>query len=815
MTSQEAQVRLRSLGANTFASKSERTWLHLVTAVIREPMLILLIAAGTINFLLAELADALLLMVTVLIVLAISIIQEWRSERAIQALSDLTAPLALVIRDGVERRVPSTQIVPGDLLLLLEGDRIVADARIESAAVLAIDESLLTGESIPVDKAAGDQVFAGSLVLRGHGRATVTATGGESELGKIGKSIQAIPYERSRLQSDIDRLVRIVGAFGFLTVIAIITTFGLTRSDWLQGALAGIAAAMALIPEEFPVILTLFFAIGAWRMARVRVIARKSPAIEALGAITVLCVDKTGTLTRNQMEITTLQLDHRQHDLRDGALPSEFHELARVAALAAPRRAFDPMDRAFQSLATELLALDRYESIQEFPVVKERLGYIHIWSHQGKLIAAAKGAPEYIAQLTRLDQSAKAELDRRVIKAAAEGFRVLAIAVSSCTDTSITDLAKLDFKFLGIALLHDPVRTGVPGAVSECAAAGIRTVMITGDHPSTAIAIATEIGLQNPAEVLTGIELDQLSDSELADRIVSTSVFARVRPEDKLRLIRALRANGEVVAMTGDGVNDAPALRAADIGIAMGGRGTDVAREAAALVITDDDFTSIVAGISRGRAIYANMQKAMSYVIAVHVPIFGMALAPVFVADWPLILLPALVAFHEVIIDPACSIVYEVEEPDPRIMQRQPRSLTVGIFTRGEAIYAFAQGTTLFFAVFAVFFNALASGQSDAKARSLTFATLLIGNLLLILANRSRNLTIVATIRQRRNRVLPWILGAAILLLLALLNLPFLKEAFELASLTPREYLDVILIAYLGICWTDLAKIMHRFKSGH
>lgn len=817
LTSQEAELRLRDTGPNSLPSESGKSFIGTALAVLREPMLLLLIAAGTINFLLAELVDAILLMVTVVIVLTISILQERRSERAIQALKELTAPLALVLRDGVERRISSAQVVVGDVLILLEGDRVVADAEIFNVSTLAIDESLLTGESTPVEKEVGQLAYAGSLVLRGHARAIVVATGIGTELGKIGKSLQEIPFERSKLQSDIDRIVRVVGTLGLLTVISVVTIYGLSRGNWLEGALAGIAAAMALIPEEFPVILTLFFALGAWRMARVRVIARKSAAIEALGSITVLAVDKTGTLTMNQMEVAKLAIGDRFLDLVNEGLSAEFEELARIGALASPKIAFDPMDRAFQSLAAELVDTSQLESIQEYPVEKHRLGYINIWHLDSLVLAAAKGAPEYIAELCGLTGETLSDLNRQVSVAAQSGYRVIAIAKATAPQTDRFDypLEDLDFTLLGIALLHDPIRAGVPESVSTCRRAGIRTLMLTGDHPATALSIAREIGLTNPEICITGAEIAAMDESELCEAVRTCSVFARVRPDHKLRLIRALQNNQEVVGMTGDGVNDAPALRAADIGIAMGGRGTDVAREAAALVITDDDFTSIVAGIHRGRAIYSNIQKAMSYVIAVHVPIFGMALIPVFVSDWPLVLLPALVAFHEVIIDPACSIVFEVEEPDPKIMAQPPRQRKQPLFNMIGIRDAFLQGATVLVGVLGTYLFAIYQGYTAELIRSLTFATLLIANLILIMVNRSKTLTIWESAFRRRNRALPWILLFGLSILLALLNVPILRDSFGLASLSARELLLVIVVSYLSVCWSDIVKLLRSNRTVH
>ncbi len=815
LTSQEANRLLIEHGPNSVESEKSRSGLVVALSVLREPMLVLLLAAGLLSFLLADLTDAILLMFTVVIVLGISIYQQQRTNNALAALKELTAPLAHVIRDGIETRISSRDVVPGDLLLLAEGDRVVADSILVTSSSLEFDESLLTGESVPVTKSIDDRVFTGSLVVRGHGRARVVATGALTELGKIGKSIETIPYQRTRLQQSIDTIVKAIGIFALLTVIAIVVIYGLTRGNWLEGGIAAIAAAMALIPEEFPVILTLFMALGAWRMAKVRVIARQAPAIEALGSVTVLCVDKTGTLTRNEMTASEVQIDDLVIEAREILASADTKELIRIASLAAPITPFDPMDRAFRSVIDLDTASQELISIAEFPVIKERLAYIHIWQEQESLLAAAKGAPEHIARLCRMEGHALETLSSKVERAGERGLRVLAIASARSKGIASTlDLEGFEFVFLGLVFLKDPIREGVPDSVKECVTAGIRTIMITGDHPTTARSIAAEIGLKDPETVLTGADIAQLSEADLNEQVRRCQVFARVTPQDKLRLIRALQTNGEVVAMTGDGINDAPALRAADIGIAMGQRGTDVAREAAHLIITDDDFTSIVAGIRRGRAIYANIQKAMTYVIAIHIPIFGMALVPVLVADWPLILVPALIAFHEVIIDPASSIAFEVESPDPKIMEQAPRRPNSGIFDRYGIVLALLQGLSIFALVFWIFISNINAETSEAKVRSLTFAALVIANVILILANRSRTLTLWETLIRRKNHAVPFLVAGAAFLLLILLNVPLLRDSFELASLDWNEYLILAALSYLSISWLDLHKIITRRRSG-
>jgi len=813
LSSSDAHSRLLEDGENVIPSENQKSLVKQILSIVSEPMLILLISAGVINFFLAEILDAVMLMCTVVIVLGISIFQSRRTENALFALKQLAAPFATVVRDGSEMRIPSSNIVTGDLLLLHEGDRVCADAKIIRNVTLATDESTLTGESIPVEKKVDDLVFSGTLVTRGHGQAIVEATGVHSALGKIGKSLQELPFERSQMQRDVDQLVRVIGVMGFLTVISVVTIYGSTRHNWLEGGLAGIAAAMALIPEEFPIILTLFLAIGAWRMSQVRVIARRPSAIESLGSISVLCVDKTGTLTENKMTITEVQIGDTRFPTRSGDKPAQVSELLDIGALACPTSIFDPMDRAFQELRSEKLLHQRIDSVKEYPVENSRMAYIHIWKVETRYVIAAKGAPETIARLCRLNSLQNASLNASVHEAADSGYRVLAVAYLELpSDSPIPEnVESLTLNYLGLTFLEDPIREGVIESIQKCATAGIRTIMITGDHPNTALAIAQQIGLPHSQKCITGVEIEACSDKELRELIPQISVFARVVPEHKLRIIRALQSTDEIVGMTGDGVNDAPALRAADIGIAMGKRGTDVAREAASLIITDDNYTSIAHGIQRGRATYANLQKAMSYVIAIHIPIFGLALLPIFSTSWPIVLLPGLVAFHEVIIDPACSIVFEEEGADPEIMKRQPRGNKSKIFSPSELFISITQGVAVLGAILALFISSINSGRSDSEIRSLVFGSLMLANMGLILTNRSRTLTIFETFSQRENRAVKWIVIGALIIVVSLLSFEPLRLIFDLGRISQSDLLAIFVTALLGVGWYELFKYFKRF----
>lgn len=793
LTSEEALTRLSLDGPNQLPSAKPHNIFRQFYDVIREPMLLLLAAAGLINFLLSEALDASILMLTVFIIVGISLFQARKTERALLALKELSAPKALVIRDGVEFKIPSDQVVRGDLIVIREGDRIPADAKLVSATNLSADESMLTGESLSVSKGQDSLIYSGTLVVRGHGRAIVHSTGAATEIGKIGKELASIEIERTRLQKEVDRIVRIIAIASILAAVSVVIIYGITRDNWLEGALAGIAASMALLPEEFPVVLTVFMALGAWRLSKVQVITRRAPAIETLGSVTVLCVDKTGTLTMNQMSIEEVK-----------------PEIALFGLLASPEHPFDPMDKAFHDVA------ERDESwtlIREYPLSEELLAITQVWDVPGKeRVVATKGAPEAIARLCNFDSAQLKELLTDVDAATQAGFRVLGIAQSSLPTTAELPQSPTEFSFtfMGLVRLHDPVRPLVAHSVQELRDAGVRTIMLTGDYPGTAIAIAREIGIDVQGGVITGEELEKLDDLELASRIKSVSIFARVVPTQKLRLIRALKIDGEIVGMTGDGVNDAPALRAADIGIAMGKRGTDVARESASLIITDDDFTSIAKGVQQGRRIYSNLRKAMSYVIAVHIPIFGMTLIPVFYNQWPLVLLPAQIAFLELIIDPASSIVFESEDADPNIMKEKPRKVEEKILSRKIFVSALFQGFSVLIFSLAIYAWALNSEKSEELVRSLTFATLMIGNLSLVLTNRSRTLSIYSTIKSRSNRSVKWILLAGLLVLISIFNIPLLQKAFNLSPLSLIQWLLVFAAGFGSILWYEIKKFVTK-----
>lgn len=834
LSNQEVAAQLRQDGYNELAAGNQRTVVRIVLEVTREPMFLLLLIAGLIYLILGDTGDALMLLGFVFISMAITIVQERRTERVLETLRDLSSPRALVIRNGEQVRIPGREVVRRDLLVLEEGDRIAADGILMECHDLLIDESLLTGESVAVSKQAAGvargplavgstQVHSGSMIVQGGGLARVTATGSGTGIGKIGRSLQTIVQEKSSLQREIALLVKRFALFGTAFSLVVLLLYGWSRHDWFNGLLAGITLAMSILPEEFTVILTVFMALGAWRISKSHVLTRHTPVIEALGSATVLCVDKTGTLTQNRMSAKAVVIDHQGFTL-DDALPSTLPESVRRvlagAVLASEIAPFDPMDKAFHRCQADLFPENRsayaaWSLVHEYPLTPEIMAMTHVWqaADDGEYIVAAKGAPESVAVLCKLDAQETAAALQEVQTLAAQGMRVLAVAQAtharSAGEYWPLKPDAFEFTWLGLVGLADPLRPTVAKAVQECHRAGIRVVMITGDHPVTAQAIAREAGL--PSErVVTGAQLDALSDAELRTMAREVHVFARILPQQKLQLVEAFKANGEIVAMTGDGVNDAPALKAAHIGISMGERGTDVAREASSLVLLNDDFASIVHAIRLGRRIYDNLRKAMTYVVAVHLPIAGMTLLPL-VLGTPLVFAPVHIVFLEMIINPACAIVFETERAEHDIMMRPPRSVDERLFGSRNVSLAVLQGLGLLAAVAAVFFVGLRGGLLDTEARAIAFTCLVIGNLALIVANRSALRSVFALLRIP-NRAQWWVLGGTGVALAAALYAPALQRIFHFSAVHADNLVSPILAGIAAIAWFELMK--YAFRHG-
>ena len=794
-----AAQRLYEEGPNELGVSQRRTVLGMAWDVVREPMFLLLMGAGSIYLAMGDAHEAMILLGFVVIIMAITVLQERRTDNALEALRDLSSPRALVMRGGTTLRVPGREVVRDDVLLLAEGDRVPADGLLLEAHELATDESMLTGESEAVPKELPEgRVFAGTMVVSGQGVVRVTATGRHTELGRIGQSLQTIGLQASPLREEMARLTRRLVVIGVALCLLLAGLFWTLRGGWLEAVLAGITLAMGILPQELPVIMIVFLALAARRLATHQVLTRRLNAIETLGQTTVLCVDKTGTLTQNRMAVSALCVGEAMLEtqgLSPDSLPEVFHELLEYAVLASEIEPHDPMEQAFHRLAgTQLEHTEhlhpQWTLAREYELSPELLAMSHLWQGSEKThdVVAAKGAPEAVADLCHLPAAQRQQLAVQAAALADRGLRVLGVAKAHHRTESDWPQVQHDFDFewVGLVGLADPLRPEVPDVVAQCRRAGIRVVMITGDHPRTAAAIAKQAGIQG-AGVVTGDDLNAMAPADLARCTVEVNVFARVKPQQKLALVEALKARGDVVAMTGDGVNDAPALKAAHIGIAMGQRGTDVAREAASLVLLQDDFLSIVQAIQRGRRTFANLRQAMVYTLAVHVPIIGLALLPV-LFGWPLVLAPLHIAFLELVIDPACSLVFEAEQGDADLMERPPRRTTEPLLSGSLVALSLLQGGVVTAVVVGLYVWTLAQGAAASLASTLAFAVLVVGNAALILPSRSshggwRNLW------RGMTAVSAWVLGVTGLALLAITSVPLLAKGFGFEPLAPSQWL--------------------------
>lgn len=814
LTNREVISRQKKYGFNELPNRDKKNFLKIIIGILAEPMIFLLIATVAIYFALGDRSEACLLLLSFFGIIGIGLYQESKTEKSLEALRNLSSPISVVIRDGKRITIHGREVVVGDIMILSEGSRVPADAKLISAENLKIDESLLTGESISVEKHTRDikdyrtnSVFSGTLVVDGHGIAEVTEIGLDTEIGKIGKSLKSITVEKTLLQRDVNRAVKLVAILAVASSLLLALVYWLQRGDLIKGLLAGLTLAIAILPEEFPVVLTIFLTLGAWRLAKNNILARRSHTIETLGSTTILCVDKTGTLTENKMKIMQV-ID------ADGRLFSDNFDLAsevvEYGVLASQKNPYDPMEEAFISAGQNVFKdigdiYNKQDVIKEYPLSEKSLSVVYVWGKKDSMqTVALKGAPESVFELCNISPDKIASLKGDVIKLAQQGLRVIAVAKGKPTNLIPKDRNEFDFEFLGLVGLADPIRKEVPSAVKLCHQAGIRVVMITGDYPETAASIASKIGLDEKG-IITGAEFEKLSASEQKKALKSISVFSRVSPSNKLTIVNAFKHAGEVVAMTGDGVNDAPALKSAHVGIAMGKKGTDVAREASSIVLLDDNFASIVSGVRLGRRIYDNLRKAMSYIISIHIPIAALSLLPV-LFKWPLVLTPIHIVFLEFIIDPSCTIIFENEKEDKNIMSRLPRKLKMSIFNRRMVIGNIAQGLLIAISVVVSFKVMLMLGWSENEARGITFLILIISNILLVLVISGKQS--VANIFHRENMAMVTILLITSISLVLIFNISYLLQMFKFAPISATEACIAILIGALSTLGTIPIKLL-------
>lgn len=828
LTTEEARALLARYGANELPSARPKSAWRIALEVMREPMFMLLLACGIIYALLGDYREGLSLLVAIFLIIGITYYQHKRSERALEALRELSSPRALVVRDGVRIRIAGREVVPGDLVVLSEGDRVPADGVLISTEGMLVDVSMLTGESVPVHKTAAPAnaenasdeqhgVHSSTLVTQGQGLARITATGVHTRVGSIGRAMAAVEDRETRLQAEMKQLIRKLGFIGIGICVLVVVVYYLTRGGILSALLAGLSSAIAILPEEFPMVLTVFLALGAWRLSRGRVLTRRPSAIETLGSATVLCTDKTGTITQNRMQLV-LAMDRagREVQVADPAARTTIDAVLGHAYLASPIDPFDPMEIAIRAARTPVAKAGGWDDasmLRDYPFSRGAMmtTRVHQWAGEQAVVASAKGAPEAIIRACGLSEAEASRVRGMVSKLADRGLRVIAVASAEWNDGPLPELQTgFRFTFKGLLGLEDPVRPEVPAAMHQCRSAGVRVIMMTGDHPSTAMAIGKAIGLGEDPRLILGPDLEHMSDEALRKALKQAAIFARMVPEQKLRIVKALQANNEVVAMTGDGVNDAPALRAADIGLAMGQKGTDVAREAASLVLLDDNFSSIVTAIRLGRRIYDNLRKSMDFILAVHVPIVGLTLLPAFIPSLPLLLLPMHIVFLELIIDPVCSLVFEAQPEEPGLMHHPPRPVNAAFFGRAAILSAIGKGLLALATVLAIYFASISDGHTGPEVRSIAFGALLLVNIGLIITDLSNSLRPLEVLRQ-----MTWgmrsILLAALFIFVAALFVPWFRSALGFQYAGWVHYLPSLLGA---IVFVVLLRLGRRLRSG-
>jgi len=832
LTAAQVAQALQSSGRNVLPGQEPKSLIAICLEVITEPMFLMLVVAGLLYLILGDRAEAIFLLGSVFMIIGMTIFQQRKTQRALDALRDLSAPRALVIRDGRETRISGSDVVHGDVLVLHEGDRIPADSTLLDGK-LEVDESLLTGESVPVSKfsSAADQgiLFASTVVTRGLGVARVTAVGTRTAVGRIGAELLATNETPSKLQSHSRRLVRLLGLIALLLALSqALLGWWWNDQSVIESLLLGIALAMAILPEEIPVVITVFLALGAWRIAKHKVLTRRMSSVEALGAITMLAVDKTGTLTENQMVVAEVAtIDQTFNPEASNQMPEAFHALVEFALLATPEDPFDPMEKAIQHFGHAWLdgtehVHDSRQPEFEYPLSPDILAMTRVYAslQPEHHLLATKGAPEAVMDLCHLSAERRQTIARQVESMAERGLRVLGVGRGVwrepggqySSETAWPDSQhEFEFEYLGLVALYDPPRLEVPEAISICKGAGIRVLMMTGDHPATARAIANQVGLSSNPDVLTGAEVVSMDDQQLTARLKTLDVCARLKPEHKLRLVNALRQSGEVVAMTGDGVNDAPALKAADIGIAMGERGTDVAREAASLVLLNDSFASIVETIKQGRRIDANIRKAVRFIIAVHIPVIALAMMPT-LFHWVVLLMPVHIVLLELLIDPACAVVFEAEQEDKGLMDRPPRPASDSPFSAAQLLSGLLQG----FGVAAVLLAGKWWGDlnawADSEIRTVVYLSLLLSVMLLIWNNRSVSLRL-GGLGRGNNPFWWWMVAGVGLTWTALAYVPWIRHLMSLTEPGSTQLLAMVILLSAVFVWLVGVRVIFGLRA--
>lgn len=833
LSSKKAAELLRAEGANRFLTEDERTWFRIVFDIVREPMFLLLAVACIIYFILGDFYEGALMLVAMILVASISFFQEVRSSKAMEALRRYTAPMVKVIRDGIHTEIPAEEIVRGDVILVEEGELVPADAKLIQQNDLSVDESILTGESLPVFKTANGEeplLFQGTTVASGKGFAEVTHTGMLTRLGQLGLSMSNIKPEATPLQKQINRFLRYMAVAGFIAFMLVFFVNYQDHHNWLAALLFSLTLAMSIIPEEIPVAFSSFMAIGAYRMTRFNIMPRQPQTVESLGSATVICLDKTGTITENKMQVAGIatpdliwEPGHPLHPIEIGSeaeittifkdipLPEVVRRVLEFSMWSSEPEPFDAMEKAIHEAYSESASSDlrpEFRMVHEYPLSGDPPMMTHVFQDKDhKTIIAGKGSIERILSCCSLDDIEKRKIWEQVDVFARKGYRVLGVASVAWQGGAYPPVQDdYDWNYEGLIALYDPPRANTRQVLNSFYDAGIAVKMITGDYSQTALTIARLSGLRSNEEILTGPEVMQMDAKALSESVKQVNIFARMFPEAKLRIVEALKAEGEVVAMTGDGVNDGPALKAAHIGVAMGSRGTEIARRAASLILLNDDLSNMVLAISLGRKIYSNLKKAIRYIISIHIPIVCTVMLPLLLGwKYHNLFTPIHVIFFELLMGPTCSIVFENEPMEENVMQQQPRRNGGDLFSFRELSLSIFQGLMITLGALFVYYQAMVSGHSELYVRSMVFITIISANIFLVLANRSFEFSIIKTIRYS-NRLIPLILFITALSTFLIMYLPFLQRLFNVQFLDWKEWGACILTGFVSVFWLEVYK---------
>ena len=807
-------------GSNSLEHQDKNHFITSLIEMIKEPMFLLLLLATSIYFITGEYSNGIFMLAAIILVSAISLYQESKSRNAIEELKKLSQPKSKVIRNGEIIEIPSEEIVLGDFIQTEEGTFVPADGTIIQSNDFSVNESVLTGESLSVfknEKSEINQVFQGTIAASGLAICEVTAIGNQTQLGKIGKSIESIVEEKTPLQLQIGNFVKKLSLIGLL-FFGIVWAINYYNSRLLlDSLLKALTLAMSIIPEEIPVAFTTFMALGAWRLMKMGIIVKQTKTVETLGSATVICTDKTGTITQNKMslaQIFTLSNNKISGNFNEKLNEQEL-ELLSLSMWASEPIPFDGMEIALHEAYSKLKITDErpnFKLIHEYPLGGKPPMMTHIFENTtGTRIIAAKGAPEAIIACSKLSKEEIQKINNAIESMSKEGFRVLGVGVSEFAGNNFPKTQQeFTFKFLGIVAFYDPPKENIKTVLDAFYNAGIQVKIVTGDNAETTTTIAKQIGFRNPENTLNGDELMTMDEATLKEKVMETTIFTRMFPEAKLKIIEALKANNQIVAMTGDGVNDGPALKSAHIGIAMGQKGTEIAKQAANLILIDDDLAKMTDAIAMGRKIYINLKKAIQYIISIHIPIVMIVFIPL-VLGWiyPNIFSPVHIIFLEIIMGPTCSIIYENEPMESNLMLQKPRPLTNTFFNLKEITISIVQGLVITLGLLFIYQYCVHENCSESATRTVVFLTLIASNIFLTLANRSFYYSILTTIQYKNNLVLI-IIGATILLTSLLLLVPVFSKFFMFETISTAQIGLSILVGFVSVFWIEILKVFRR-----